>query len=473
MNVEPIGFVTFAIGFAALFRGADFAILCFLPAALLGSAGAVLLGGAGTIQPAHLMLGFVMLTVFARSERFAIPLRSVTFPREGFWLVLVVVYGVAGAFLLPRIFAGATEVNAIGSTDYGPSLLLVPLGPTSGNITQSVYLTADALCFLTILTFASTPRGFAAILRAVIAYCITDIVFAAIDIATSATDTGFVLGFIRNADYQLHLEEVTGGMKRIVGSFTEASSFSYATVGALGFASRLWLAGRWPRLSGLLSLVLIGLLVFSTSSTAYVATPGLLAVLYGASALRIARRGTATPASFTFLAIAPVAFMVVVTAIGLSPAASATMRDFLNITLFEKSTSQSGMERAQWNMTALANFRDTLGMGGGLGSIRASSFPLAVLSNLGVVGALGFGGFFASILWLDRGDERDSLQADIRAAARTACAGLLIAATVSGALVDLGLPFYVFAALSCAMPKPAPAESLARVPGSEPVPLQG
>ncbi len=466
MNVQPIGFVTFAVGILALFRGAEFAILCFLPMALLGSAGAVLLGGAGTIQPAHLMLGFVMLAVFVAPERSMVPLRSVTFPREGFWLSLVVIYGVAGAFLLPRLFAGVTGVNAIGVTDYGPSLLLVPLGPTSGNVTQSVYLTADALCFLTILTVASTPRGFAAVVRAALAYCVADIAFAAVDVATSSTDTGFLLGFIRNADYQLHLDEVTGGMKRIVGSFTEASSFSYATVGALGFTSRLWLAGRWPRFMGLVSLALLGLLGFSTSSTAYVATPGLLVMLYAGTALRVARRNSAAPASFWFLALAPAAILTLVTAIALNPMASATMHDFFAVTLFDKSTSQSGMERARWNATAMANFRDTLFMGGGLGSIRASSFPLAVLSNLGVLGAIGFAGFLAFVFGADRGDPPRSLDGDVRAAARTACAGLLIGATVSGALVDLGLPFYVFAALSCAEPRPERVANPASSPRS-------
>ena len=473
MNVEPIGLVTAAVGILALFRGVDFAILCFLPMALLGSAAAVLLGGAGTIQPAHLMLGFVALAVYARPERLAVPLRSATFPREGFWLLLAVVYGIAGAYLLPRLFAGATGVNAIGSTDYGPSLLLVPLGPTSGNITQSVYFVADAICFFTILTVGSTPRGFATVTKAALAYCVADVAFAALDIATSSTDTGYLLGFIRNADYQLHLDEVTGGMKRIVGSFTEASSFSYATLGALGFASRLWLAGRRPRLTGPLSFVLLSLLAFSTSSTAYVATPGLFAVLYGATALRSARRGAATPASFAFLALAPLVALASVTAIMLNPTASAVMRDFFTVTLLDKSASQSGLERAQWNATAFANFRDTLFMGGGLGSIRASSFPLAVLSNLGVVGAVGFAGFFAAVFWRDRGDVAHSPQADVRAAARIACAGLLVAATVSGALVDLGLPFYVFAALSCAVPRPERIAGPLPARASRPMALQG
>lgn len=34
-------------------------------------------------------------------------------------------------------------------------------------------------------------------------------------------------------------------------------------------------------------------------------------------------------------------------------------------------------------------------------------------------------------------------------AAKYACLGWLVAATVSGALVDLGLPFFAFAALAC------------------------
>ena len=469
MSVPPIGLITLAIGLLVLFRGADAALIYFVPMALLGSAGAVLLGGSGTIQPAHLMLGFVLLTVFSKTERFAVPLRSTVFPREGFWLMLLLVYGVAGAILLPRVLAGSTNVNAIGSTDYGPSLLLVPLGPTSGNITQSIYIVADVLCFMSVLTYGSTVRGFAVVVRALVAYCVANVVFAFVDIATAATNTGDLLGFIRNADYQLHLDEVTGGMKRIVGSFTEASTFSFTTVGILGFSTRLWLAGRWPRLMGWVSLVSLGLLGFSTSSTAYVATPGLAAVIYGGAMLRIVRHRTAVPSNFAFLIMAPLAIVAVVVAVALSPQVSATLWDFISVTLLDKSTSQSGMERASWNIMAWQNFKDTAGLGGGLGSIRASSFPLAVLSNLGAVGAVGFAGFFASIFWADRGDRPNSFQADLRSAARTACAGLLIGATVSGALVDLGLPFFVFAGLACAVPLPeqVPARYRPR-PGSGP-----
>ena len=271
MSVEVVGLITLVIGVVSLLVGADFAVRAFIPLTLLGSAAAVLLGGSGNVQPAHLMLGFLALAVFARPEHLLPVVRSVTFPREGFWYLAFAAYAVAGAFLLPRVFAGATGVNAIGATEYGPSLLLVPLGPTSGNVTQTIYLLADLACFAAVLGYASTARGFDRVVAALLAYAAANVAFALLDIATAATDTGALLGFIRNADYQLHVEETTGGLRRIVGSFTETSSFSSATIGALAFTARLWLAGYRPLATGLLSLSALVLLLLSTSTTAYAA----------------------------------------------------------------------------------------------------------------------------------------------------------------------------------------------------------
>ena len=449
MTVEIIGAITILIGTVSLFLGADAALGAFVCLTLLGSAGAILLGGAGTIQPAHLMLGFVAVAVFTRPGSLAPAMRSLTFPREGFWLAGTVAFGVAGAYLLPRLFAGATGINAIGATDEGPSLVLVPLGPTSGNITQSVYLVADLVCFLAVASRASTARGFERLSSALLVYAAANVGFAVIDLLTAASGTGFLLGFIRNADYQLHVEETTGGLRRIVGSFTETSAFSYATIGSLGFTTRLWLAGHRPRLTGALSLASLLFLALSTSSTAYAATPVVLALLYAGALARTAR-GTARPVNLAFLAFAPLAALMIGLAVALVPATAAAVQDFLDVAIFEKSSSQSGLERAQWNQTALQNFVDTDGLGGGLGSIRASSFPLAVLSNLGLLGALGFAAFFARVFRPAREPDDTASRKAGPQAARMACAGLLAAATVSGALVDLGLPFFVFAGLACA-----------------------
>jgi hypothetical protein len=449
MTIEPIGAATMLLGLIALFQGADFALGAFIPLTLLGAAAAILLGGSGTIQPAHLMLGFFAVTVLGNLDRFGPVLRSLTFPREGFWFCALAAYGIAGAFLLPRLFAGATGVNAIGATEHGPSLVLVPLGPTSGNVTQSIYLMADVVCFLAVLAYATMPHGLPRVMRALLVYAGANIGLAGIDLVTGLTGTGFLLDFIRNADYQLHLEETTGGLRRIVGSFTETSAFSYATVGSLGFTAQLWLVGYRPWLTGVLSFASLILLAFSTSTTAYVATPVLLAVLY-AGALARAIRGRAPATTFVFLALAPLATLMLGLAIALTPSASAAILDFFDVAIVAKSASQSGLERAQWNQTAFQNFIDTSGMGGGLGSIRASSFLLAVLSNLGVIGVLCFTMIFLQIFRPRREARQTDEELHGRSAARIACAGILIAATVSGALVDLGLPFYVFAGLACA-----------------------
>jgi hypothetical protein len=447
MSLELIGVFTVIIGWISLIRGPDFGVKFFVPLTLLGAAAAILLGGSGTIQPAHLMLGFFVLSCVLSRFPVTSIVATLTFPNEGFWLATLAAYGVTGAYLLPRLFSGMTGVNAIGITESGPAVVLVPLGPTSGNVTQSIYLFADVICFLAILSYASSANGFWRVTHALLVFSTLNILFAAIDFLTGVTDTGYLLDIIRNANYQLHVEEVTGGLRRIVGSFTETSAFSYATIGSLAFTGQLWLLGYRANLTGSLSLVSLVLLALSTSTTAYVATPIVGLILYFIAAVRIfSRRASAT--SFVYIAIAPLAVLFFIITVLLIPQASLAFYDFFEVALLAKSSSQSGLERAEWNRNAFQNFIDTYGLGGGLGSIRASSFILAVASNMGVIGLLCFLMFFLNILKTDVYSSRH-LSADIRSAAKMACVAIIVAGCISGALVDLGLTFYVFAALAC------------------------
>ena len=450
MRIEAVGLVTMLIGLMALWRGPGFAIAALVPLTLLGAAGAILLGGSGNIQPAHLMLGFLALSCWRRLDVTVLRERM-RFPNEGFWLAAFTLTAVGGAALLPHLLARSTDINAIGATDYGPSLTLVPLGPTSGNVTQSIYGAADLLCFLLCLAFASRPAGFRGLARAVAAYAMLNIGFAALDLATFWTGTGVLLAPIRNADYQLHIETVVTGLKRIVGSFTETSSFAYATLGAFGFAAELCLAGLRPRVFGAIALASLVLLALSTSSTAYAATPLLLLVLYAGTLVRAAGH-RASPMGLALLPAAPLAVVALGAGVLLVPAAHAAVSDTLTLFLFNKSASQSGLERAQWNAAAWQNLWDTGGLGAGLGSARASSFPLALLANTGAPGLVLLGGFLARLFFFPGHAGAGPAVEAVRRAARTACLGLLLGATVSGAMVDLGLPFFVFAALACARP---------------------
>ena len=100
----------------------------------------------------------------------------------------------------------------------------------------------------------------------------------------------------------------------------------------------------------------------------------------------------------------------------------------------------------------------TYGLGAGIGTLRASSFPLAVISNLGAAGTITYGLFILITLFKRAPQALDWDVHEVRAAARTACIALMIPASLSGALIDLGLPFSILAALACAANEVEPVE---------------
>jgi hypothetical protein len=448
MSIQLAGLIALALGVLFLVKGPHFAIFIFVPSTLLGSCAAVLLGSA-TIQPAHLLLGFLAIAILSNAGSWSFVLESAAFPREGFWLVATACYGVVGSYLLPRIFAGATYVNAVGATEFGLSVIQVPLGPTSGNVTQSIYFVGDVICFLLCYALASTKVGFRAIFGALVLYSSMNIVFAFADLITFYTGTSFLLEFIRNSTYAIYTDTVISGLKRIIGSFTEASAFAYATIGAFGFTLRLWLGGVRPRLTFALALANMLLLIFSTSTTAYAGLPLLIACLFATSTFRTI--GGAVPNSvYSFLIFSPLLVILLTTIILLNPTAANVVYSFLNTLLFDKASSDSAMDRGTWNQGALNAFYATYGLGAGLGSVRASSFLLAVLANLGAVGVATYGMFIGMTIFNRERYPLDWFTFEVRAAARTACIAILIAASISGALADLGLPFFILAGLACA-----------------------
>ena len=451
MTFEVIGLVALCIGLWSAISGGVMKYYGLVVSTLFGSAAAIVLPslGAVSIQPAHLILLVLAVGVFANPHAWSVVIPALRFPKSGFWLIATVAYGALGALLFPRLFAGSTYVNAIGVTEYGPSFSAVPLAPTSGNFTQTVYFAGDFVCFCIAYVWASAPGGVGRLVSALLAYCIGNVLFAGIDLATFWTGTGYLLEFMRNAAYTLHDETVVYGLKRIVGSFTEASSFAYASIGALGFALRLWLGGYRPWLTFALSVVTLALLVFSTSTTAYAALPVFLLLAYFYVVVQVLT-GRSSRAMASFVVFAPLVVAVILLVIALQPALQTTVSDYMNVLVFNKGATQSGIDRGRWNEIAVRNVIDTYGLGAGIGSVRASSFVVAVLANLGIPGAITFGVFLASLF------RRSIAPCDVpddlfRSAAQFGCIALLIAGSISGALIDLGLPFFIMAGLASAI----------------------
>jgi hypothetical protein len=451
MSIEPIGLVTFIVSLICLQLGHLAMAATLVIATLLGSAAAIQIGGAN-IPPAHILLGFLAAGTFTRRVETAQAIRAMSFPEPGFWLMSLVIYGVITGFLMPRLLAGSMPIVPLGiSLEYATTGSTVPLGPVSSNLTQAIYLVGDVTCFVMIVAIASTEAGFAVITGAVLAYVAGNVLFALLDIFTYSTGTQWLMEPIRNATYTLHIDEEVSGMKRIVGSFTEASAFAGQTLVALGFVGTLWVCGRRSVLTGTLALASLVLVVLSTSSIGLAGTPPLLVILYVTA---LTRRGIDFRRPFASAAVlcAPLLVVAVIVALQLDDEAWKPIRDYVDVLIFNKVGSASAVERGSWNTFALQNFFDSYGLGVGLGTVRASSFPIALLSNVGLPGTI-FYVLFAASAFLRRRGTPGTYYSDVRLAARSSCIGLIIAASFVGAAVDQGLLFYLLAGLACAEPE--------------------
>lgn len=451
------------IGVLCLWRGPNWAIVGLILATGFGAAAAVLIDLI-TVPPAHVFLAFVGIALLMQRGGIDHLIDCFRPPKAGFWLLALVVYAVLGAFFFPRLFEGVTYIVPLSDREdaFGG---LAPLQPTTGNITQSIYMVGNLGAFGIACAVSQMRGGTHALLYGFIALAVANVLFAIIDLATYSTGTTYLLEFMRNSTYALHTESEINGLKRIVGSYTEASYFGRICAALLGFTATLWLCGRHTILSGVLALVTLVLLLFSTSSAALAVFPILMLVLYG-TALQLSVTH-ARPMSTVMVAIVPLFVIVAFFGVMLIPTVSSTLSEYISDSVFDKLSTDSGVERSGWNATAMQNFMDTWGMGVGVGTARASSLLFALLSSVGLIGFLCYLLMFASIITAS-GSKVRSMEADLALAARNACLGCLIGDLLVATTIDQGLLFYLFAAAAVSATAPARSPAPAMQPRMEP-----
>jgi hypothetical protein len=460
MTIELIGILTLVVALLGMYREPEFIVYAFFFATLLGSAAAFVLDSLGgtNISPAHLLLGFLTIKLMSKPAVLQSSIREIAVGRPGFWLLLTTIYAVLSAYFMPRIFAGQTLIFSVreARNAYG-----TPLEPAMSNVTQSIYLVANFVCFFVLSGYATQRAGRKTLENAALMCVLLNLIFVAIDLATYVTNTTELLAFMRNANYAILTDGIEiAGFKRIIGSFVEASSFGAATLGYFAFTSRLWLLGIRPRLTLVLTFLSLCALVFSTSTTAYVGLALFLFLSYVGTVFRAMLRPM-TPQMTLFLIGGPIVLLILAIGIALNDDAWAYIMNLSDTMVLNKMSTDSGVERSTWNRQALQVFIDTYGFGAGNGSLRSSSFPLAVLASIGIFGTTLFSLFFIT-LFAQRDTGADDWAASAnRQAAKSACLAWLITATISGALTDLGLTFFFFAAIACSKPvrvsEPAPS----------------
>ncbi|TCL66377.1 O-antigen ligase family protein [Rhizobium sp. BK251] len=451
MTIEPIGFLLALAAIYAMTGPMSAGILLLCLCTLFGAAAAMILPalGGANIQPFHFVLVFLAASVVLRPKTLAAAASSLNYPGPGFWFALFVFYCVLTAVFLPRIFAGATLVYSMARNDDTHVITSALLSPTVSNLTQSAYMLGNLWCFAIIAAFGR-GGGMPIIARALIITSGACIIFALADVATYLTGTANLLSLIRNANYRILDDGDIAGFKRIVGSFAEAGAFGYVALALFTFVLMLYLEGFSARFLGLITIALAAALVLCTSTTAYAAS-AITAVLVLLFCLSRFVREKATHRHIVYLAICLFAIPLVVMVLMLIPSAWESVHDLVKATVTTKLETHSAEERLRWNAQALDSFLETSGMGAGLGSIRASSFVVALFANVGAPGAAIFVIFAMSLVRsVLRRDDDTHRARTVGFAALFASIAQISAASISAGSVDLGPLFAITAGLATA-----------------------
>ena len=450
MQPTIFGALVILLGLWCQFGGYGRTVATMFSLVVFGAASALdlpALGGA-SVTPANLFLLFYLLRLLSMRDGPALLVAEVGPTRPLFPFMLLVIWIFGSAFLLPRLFAGAVDVFSLSRAASNDGDL-TPLHPTSGNLSQSVYAIGGFLVACTTAAYARRPGSTRVIVSAIILVTSLHLGFAVLDVVTSATHTGYILDVIHTASYAFLTDDELGGLKRISGSFSEASSFATFSLTLLAVNFTLFVGRIRVRATGTASLLLTGFIVLATSSTGYVGLVAFYGIfaLYAAASAALYRRKRALVIAGIGLAVA----ILLVSAVMLFlPGVSDVAWSVINDSLLNKASSESAIERGSWNSQAWQIFLDTHGLGAGIGATRASNYALVLLSNLGLIGFLLFAGLMLRLTVSRLAPGLTGRDRTLAWAARIGMLTTLVPNLLAGTVYDLGTLFYCLAGIAAA-----------------------
>jgi len=311
------------------------------------------------------------------------------------------------------------------------------LKPDTGNITQSLYAIGGILCFFASFAIFNTKNGPKLLIKTICCVCFFNIFWSTIDTVTAFTGTSHYLDFIRNINYTILDQNEVSGIRRVVGTFTEASTYSIFGLSILSGMFALYRYSVTSFLFGFKCVLSLVFLLLTMSTTAFVglviycawfmATQLYIGFLTGRFSL---------PIIFLFFIVVFTLFTIVLWY------TTGERVELLDTIIVNKLSSKSGIERSFWNKTAWDAFLGSLGLGIGLGSTRASSFFLILLSNVGLLGTILYFSAVYNAVKIKKKDISSEAKTAILAC-RESIVALFIGAGISGMVFDLGLWIYL------------------------------
>ncbi|HEY4254192.1 MAG TPA: hypothetical protein VGM87_23505 [Roseomonas sp.] len=344
---------------------------------------ALVLGGDGgfglptAMVPGFLFLGYVV-------AQYALGMR---YPGEGqvlrtaLPLIFFLIYAMVTAWLMPSVFAGQMMIWPNRPDPLAPST--VPLAPTSGNVTQSLYLAMN-IVFAVLGGLFLTRRAISwrGLLMAYLASGYLVVFLCFWNLASRLTGVWFPADILYSNPSWAIVEQAFGAVPRIQGPFSEPAGVAGFLSGVAFCSLRLCMRGYTTMRPMLLLVTSITSVLLSTSTTGIVMLVcGLpLLLLTGAGdreAMARTRRTLGTLAAAVVIVVAPLAIALP----GLVDAASVVIEETL-----QKGESDSFEERGRMNQSAIDAMIGSWGLGIGWGSTRSSSLIPGILGNSGAVG---------------------------------------------------------------------------------------
>lgn len=352
---------------------------------LMGGSAAIVLSalGGSTIQPAIFALGFLFLKSIlpgaGQAQKFQLAAKDLAF------LAIFIFYGVAGAFILPNIFAGVINVTPLRPIPNGYIYAAFPLAFSSQNITSAVYLLATFAAAVGGHIASQSEKSEITIAKTAATVCGVHALLGLSSVLLAGTAWVSVLKFFRNGFYA-QLDQSFNGFVRMNGIWPEPAVFSAYGFAWLVFTTELWLRNVEPRWTAWGVGLLFSALLISTSTTAYI---GLTAY-----ALIIALRILVFPGSVSMrkalvlLSGGMIGLAATLALLAISPDAAASMADFVAKFTVDKASSASALQRSFWAQQGIDAFWASGGLGVGPGSFRSSSIITAIIGSTGLIGSV-------------------------------------------------------------------------------------
>lgn len=412
-----------------LLASVPFASLALLPPDMIGGL---------SILPQEMFAVVLMLKVLAPEVMaFSPKLLNALRLRNLGCLALFLLVGIIATLIMPRLFQG--DIVVVPMHFNGIDGILAPV---AANFTQAGYVTMSVVTTIAVALMVDDRRFVRTLLLGMLAGGLVCLVTGLIDMAAASAGLENLLQPFRNAGYAYLTDTDISGVRRVVGFTPEASAYGPICVefaASLVFLRDLYPSSRQRVLAVSVAISLIVLALQSTSSTAYGGL-AVLALMYAVNFVRraivnspFAQRSLLWELLLGFGVIIALLVILIVRANLLDP-----LINLVNEQILNKPSTGSFVQRSHWNSVAWDAVGSTIGLGIGFGSTRASSWVVAVVSNVGVIGA-AFMGIFLLQTFFRRASSRDLWSEELMSALKFALLPALAMIAINEPGPDFGL----------------------------------